>query len=118
MVEKKKVMRKILGLIYSYDEDFFVEWPEIIRNGFFKYFLKTVILFSVIYVILGFFFILEKRRFFGFEQGDILLVALIMGSILGVIFSIIYWFLSNRRYDDLKQKKLESENINNNNKKV
>lgn len=75
-----------------------------------------VVIFSAIYVILGFFFILEKLRIFGFEQGDILFVALIMGSILGVIFSIMSWFLSNRRYDDLKQKKLESENINNNKK--
>lgn len=118
MLEKKKVIRKILGLVYSYDEDFFVEWPETIRKGFFKYFLKTLILFCAIYVILGFFFILKKRRFLGFEQGGILLIALIMGSILGVVFSIMSWFLGNRRYDDLKQKKLESESINNNNKKV
>ncbi|WP_066630097.1 hypothetical protein [Clostridium magnum] len=117
-MEKKKVIRKILRLVYSYDEDFFIEWSKTIRKGFFKYFFKTSIPFCTLYVILGFFFILEKRRFFGFEQGDILPIALIIGIILGVIFSIMSWFLSNRRYDDLKQKKLESENINNNNKKV
>jgi uncharacterized membrane protein len=113
-LKKKMSLKKILRLFHSYDEDFIVEWSETIKKGLFKYFIKMIIIYAVLFVILGLFFIIEKYSFYGYKQGYILPFALIIGVINGVIFSIISSFLNNRRYEDFKKKKLESDNINNN----
>ena len=104
-IKKNKSLRKILRLVYSYDEDFITEWADTIRKGMFKHILKTTIVTTIIMGIMGMYFLLNKFSLHGYEQSQTIYVALTEGVILGIILSLIQWGLGNERYNRLKEKK-------------
>lgn len=103
-LNKNGFMRKILRSIFWYDEDFIMEWPNTVRKGFFSHLLKKATVYSITFIILGFFFMLKKLQFFGFEQIYIIPGSLIVGIVIGCLFSVISWNINNDRYSNLKEK--------------
>lgn len=105
-MKKEGLSKKILRLIYSYDEDFIIEWSETRRKGMLRHILKTTINATVIWGIMSLYFFLNKRSMFGYEGWQTIFVALLQGFIIGVILSLIQLGLGNDRYNRLKEKNL------------
>lgn len=103
-MKKNQSIRKILKLIYSFDEDFIIEWADTRRKGILRYMLRNIIITTAIMGIVGMFFLLNKRSMYGYEQQQTIVVALSQGLVLGIILSLMQWGLGNDRYNRLKEK--------------
>ncbi len=93
-----------MRLIFSYNQDFILEWTKSREKGFFKYLVKMVIISFVIFTILGCVAIFQKRKFYGFEYGEFFFITMTSGVIIGVIISIFSWIFNNKRYDELNER--------------
>jgi len=67
--------------------------------------------------IIGMFLILNNRSMYGYDQSQTLFVSLSVGVILGLINSLTGWVIRQNRYRELKRK-VDSDNMNNTNKKL
>ncbi len=69
-----------------------------------KHVLKNTIIMTVMMGIIGVYFLLNKRSMYGEVQSQTVSAALLMGVILGVLISLMQWYLGNDRYNILKEK--------------
>lgn len=79
-------------------------WEEKKKKGIRDFLLKQGLISDVGFESLGFCFFIKDKRFFGFENGEIFLFALVMGFATGVLTSIIGCGINNDRYENLKEK--------------
>lgn len=91
-------MKTLLKKFYSNDENFIKSWEKTQKNGILIFILKTCIFTTVILGILG------------YIQSGTLTIALSLGIILGILISLMQWFLSNDRYNNLKEKEKMKSN--------
>lgn len=104
IITKKLKPNKLTRLFYNDDEIFSKAWKRIKKKGILKYVLKNTIIMTVMMGILGILSLLTKQSLYGEAQSQIMSNALLMGVILGILFSLMLWFFGNDRFNGLKQK--------------
>jgi len=116
---KKLKISKLSRLFYDDDEKFIKSWEKMKNEGILRYTLKNIVVGVIAMGIIGIIFLLNKFSMYGYEQSQTLFVALFMGIIFGLINSLTRYIVGQDRYRQLKEKdKVESDNVNNINKKL
>jgi len=82
------------------------------EKGMLKYIINFTINITFIMCIWGILFKINKLNMFGYDQSQTMLIALMVGVILGLILSLMRWVEYNNRYNKLKEK------VENDNKKL
>lgn len=101
---RKLKPNKLSKLFYNDDENFNKFWKKTKEKGMLKHVLKNTIIMTVMMGIIGVYFLLNKRSMYGEVQSQTVSAALLMGVILGVLISLMQWYLGNDRYNILKEK--------------
>lgn len=104
IITKKLKPSKLTRLFYNDDELFSKAWKRTKEKGMLKYVLKNTIIMTVMMSILGIFSLLTKQSMYGEAQSQTLSNALLMGVILGILFSLMLWYFGNDRFNGLKEK--------------
>jgi uncharacterized ion transporter superfamily protein YfcC len=110
---------KISKIFYEDDENFIESWKKSQEKGMLRYIFKYIILSTAIWVIMGIIYLLSKISMYGYEQDQTLFVALVMGVIYGLLFSLLSWGMDSDKYNRLVEKRnMKSDSINNDDKKI
>ncbi len=117
IIIKKLKPNKLSKLFYEDNESFIISWEKTREKGMLKHTLKNTIIAIVLMGIIGMFLILNNRSMYGYDQSQTLFVSLSVGVILGLINSLTGWVIRQNRYRELKRK-VDSDNMNNTNKKL
>ncbi|MGH4137760.1 hypothetical protein [Clostridium sp.] len=104
IIIKKLEPNKLSRKFYDDDEIFIKSWKKTKAKGLLKHVLENSLIMIAWMAILSILFLLNENSIFGELRIQPFYTALLMGAILGIITSLMQWFLGIYRYNNLKQK--------------
>ncbi|HBV67623.1 MAG TPA: hypothetical protein DEF04_05140 [Clostridiales bacterium] len=107
---------KVLRLFIESDEEFIKHWETNNKDGIIKYAISNFRFYVIILFITGIFYMVNNINFFWFDHKYTIVVALMIGMVLGIVDTFIGWRAMGDRYNILTKKIEDDSKIDEKNK--